>query len=33
VVCENMKQFVEAADLYQKSGMLEKAASLFIESK
>ncbi|EAR82687.2 WD40 repeat protein (macronuclear) [Tetrahymena thermophila SB210] len=33
VVCENMKQYLEAAELYQKSGMLEKAASLYIESK
>lgn len=32
-MCENMKQLVEAAELYQKGGMLEKAASLYIESK
>ncbi|EGR31945.1 WD repeat protein [Ichthyophthirius multifiliis] len=33
VVCENMKQYIEAAELYQKSGLLEKAASLYIQSK
>ena len=33
VVCENLKQFLEAAELYEKAGMLEKAASLYIQLK
>jgi len=30
-VCENMKQWTEAAKLYQKGGLVEKAASIYIQ--
>ncbi|KRX03337.1 hypothetical protein PPERSA_05695 [Pseudocohnilembus persalinus] len=33
VVCENMKQYDEAAELYERAGMLEKAAVLYINQK
>jgi WD repeat-containing protein 19 len=29
-VCEQMKQWTEAAKLYQKGGLVEKAASIYI---
>jgi WD repeat-containing protein 19 len=32
-VCENMKQWQEAAKLYQKGGLVEKAASIYIQMK
>lgn len=30
-VCENMKQWTEAAKLYQKGSLVEKAASIYIQ--
>lgn len=33
VVCENMKQFVEAAQLYEKAENFEKAAILYLQQK
>jgi WD repeat-containing protein 19 len=30
-VCEQMKQWTEAAKLYQKGGLVEKAASIYIQ--
>ena len=33
IVCENMNQTFEAAQLYEKSGLAEKAASLYIQLK
>ncbi len=33
IVCENMKQLYEAAQLYEKGGLSEKAASLYIQLK
>jgi WD repeat-containing protein 19 len=30
-VCEAMKQWVEAAKLYQKGGLVEKAVSIYIQ--
>ena len=33
IVCENMNQTLEAAQLYQKAGLFEKAAGLFIQLK
>lgn len=30
-VCENMKSLTEAAKLYQKGGLVEKAASIYIQ--
>ena len=32
-VCESLKNFAEAAQLYHKGGQLEKAASLYIKMK
>lgn len=32
-VCEQMKQWTEAAKLYQKGGLVEKAASIYIQMK
>jgi WD repeat-containing protein 19 len=32
-VCEQMKQWTEAAKLYQKGGLVEKAASIYIQLK
>jgi len=32
-VCEQMKQWQEAAKLYQKGGLVEKAASIYIQIK
>jgi WD repeat-containing protein 19 len=33
IVCENMKQLMEAAQLYEKAGLPEKAASIYIGLK
>lgn len=33
VVCENMKQYLEAAELYEKGEQYEKAASLYLQQK
>lgn len=33
MVCENMKQSLEAAQLYKKGGLPEKAASIYISLK
>lgn len=33
MVCENMKQLLEAAQLYKKGGLPEKAASIYIALK
>lgn len=33
VVCENMKQTLEAAELYEKAGVFEKAAFLYLQLK
>ena len=30
MVCENMKQYLEAAQLYEKAGLIEKAAGFYI---
>jgi hypothetical protein len=33
IVCENMKQLIEAAELYEQAQVLEKAAALYIQMK
>lgn len=33
LVCENMKFYMEAAELYEQAGSLEKAAALYISQK
>ena len=33
VVCENMKQYLEAAQLYEKAENIEKAATLYLQLK
>ncbi len=33
IVCENMKQWLEAATLFQKGGLPEKAAAIYIQIK
>jgi len=33
VVCENMKQLLEAAQLYEKAEMYEKSATLYLNLK
>jgi WD repeat-containing protein 19 len=33
VVCENLKQYLEAAQLYEKAESFEKAASLYLNLK
>lgn len=33
LVCENMKQLIEAAQLYLKGGLPEKAANIYISLK